>query len=110
MRNYIMPGEHLTIVAAALIVSGQLVVVGDIVGVAQGDAAIGESVAIVRRGVFELPKANGQAWTVGAKLYWDATNSVVTTTASGNKLIGAAAEVAANPSGFGAVLLDGVIR
>ncbi|VDC31416.1 DUF2190 family protein [Pseudogemmobacter humi] len=110
MRNYIMPGEHLTITAAAPITSGQLVVVGDIVGVAQGDAEIGDDVVIVRRGIFELPKTSAQAWTVGAKVYWDAGNSLVTTTASGNKLIGAAAGVAANPSSFGLVLLDGVIR
>lgn len=110
MRNYIMPGEHLTIVAAAAITSGQLVVAGDIVGVAQGAAEIGESVVLVRRGVFELPKVDAQAWSVGAKVYWDAAAGVVTTDDAGNKLIGAAAEAAANPSAFGAVLLDGVIR
>ncbi len=110
MRNFITPGEHVTITAAAAITSGQPVLVGDLFGVAQGDAAIGEDVVIVRRGVFELPKTSAQAWTVGAKVYWDGTNNVCTTTASGNKLIGVAVAVAANPSATGRVLLDGTIR
>lgn len=110
MKNFVMPGENLDIIAAAEITSGQLVVVGDIVGVAQGDAEIGNGAVIVRRGVFALPKPTAQAWAVGAKLYWDAADGVVTATASGNKLIGAAAEPAANPSATGLVLLDGVIR
>lgn len=110
MRNYIMPGEHVAITAAAAIASGDLVVAGDLVGVAQGDAEIGEDVVIVRRGIFELPKTSAQAWTVGAKIYWDAGNAVCTTTASTNKLIGCAVAVAANPSALGRVLLDGVIR
>lgn len=110
MRNYITPGEHVTITAAAAITSGQPVLVGDLFGVAQGDADISEDVVIVRRGVFELPKTGAQAWTVGAKIYWDAGNSACTTTASGNKLIGVAVAVAANPSATGRVLLDGTIR
>lgn len=110
MQNYVKPGIHLTIIAAAAITSGQLVIAGDLVGVAQADAAIGDAVVIVRQGVFELPKTSAQAWTVGAKIYWDAATSACTTTASTNRLIGAAESVAANPSALGRVLLDGVIR
>lgn len=110
MKNYVSSGAHFTITAAAAIVSGQMVVAGAIYGVAQESVASGADVVLVRQGIFELPKTSAQAWTVGAKLYWDATNSVCTTTASGNTLIGAAAAVAANPSATGLVLLDGVIR
>ncbi|PTX38716.1 putative RecA/RadA family phage recombinase [Gemmobacter caeni] len=110
MQNYIQPGQHLTIAAAAAILSGELIFSGAICGVAQGSAEIGDPVVLVRTGVFELPKLGAQAWTVGAKIYWDATNKQCTTVASGNTLIGAAAEAAANPSATGMVLLDGVIR
>ena len=110
MKNWIQPGEHITLAMTAAVTSGAGVLVGDIFGVAQGDAEIGEAVVLVRCGVFEMPKTSAQAWTAGAKVYWDDTNKVVTTTASGNKLIGAAVEVAANPSATGIVLLDGVIR
>jgi len=40
--------------------------------------------------VFDFAKATGQgtAIGVGANVYWDDTNNVATTTATGNKLIG----------------------
>ena len=110
MKNWIQPGEHITLPAPAAVVGGAGVLVGGIFGIAQGNAGIGEPVVLVRRGVFTLPKTSAQAWTVGAKVYWDAANAVVTTTASGNTLIGAAVEIAANPSATGIVLLDGTIR
>ncbi|RWR31351.1 DUF2190 family protein [Sinirhodobacter populi] len=110
MKNWKYPGENLTVPAPAAVASGDFVTVGAITGVAQGDAAAGEGIVIVRRGVFELPKIAAQAWTLGVKLYWDADNSVVTSTADSNLLIGAAAAVAADPSQTGLVLLDGVIR
>lgn len=110
MKNWKSAGEHLTVPAPAAVVSGAPVVVGALFGVAQGDAALGEDVVILRKGVFELPKTSAQAWTVGAKLYWDAAAGAVTTTVGSNLLIGAAAAAAANPSATGRVLLDGVIR
>lgn len=60
------------------------------------------------RGVFDLPKTSAQAWTVGAKIYWDSANGLATTTASGNSLIGTALAAAANPSATGRVRLNGV--
>lgn len=110
MKNYIQPGEHITLTMAAAVLPGAGVLVGDIFGIAQGAAAQGEQVVLVRRGVFRLPKTSAQAWTVGAKIYWNDTDKVCTTAASGNKLIGAAVEPAANPSADGVVLLDGMIR
>lgn len=110
MKNYIQPGEHITLTAPAAVSAGDAVLIGDIFGVAQGDAAQDELIVLVRRGVFTLTKTSAQAWTAGAKVYWDAANSVVTTTATGNKMIGAAVETAANPSATGVVLLDGTIR
>ncbi|OWJ69826.1 hypothetical protein CDV50_16025 [Haematobacter massiliensis] len=110
MKNYKMPGENITLPAPAAVLSGQAQLIGVIFGVAQFDASAGETCVYVRRGVFVLPKTSAQAWTAGVKIYWDDTNKVATTTASGNTLIGAAAAAAANPSAAGDVLLDGVIR
>lgn len=107
MKNYVQDGSVLTVVApSGGIASGAGLKVGEVFGVAQVAAAEGESVAIVLEGVFTLPKVSAQAWTVGARVYWDDTNKNVTTTASGNKLIGAAAAAAANPSATGSVLLN----
>jgi predicted RecA/RadA family phage recombinase len=110
MKNYVNAGANLTVIAAAAVAGGAGVLTGAIFGIAQGDAAIGEEVVVVRSGVFDLPKLEAQAWTAGAKVYWDSGNGWCTTVASGNTLIGAAAVAAANPSTVGRVLLDGAVR
>lgn len=110
MKNFIQNGEVLTVTAPAAVSSGDMVVVGSIHGVAQADAESGALVEIARRGVFTLPKVSAQAWTEGAKIYWNPTNMNATTTASGAVLIGAATVSAANPSDTGDVLLDGAVR
>lgn len=110
MKNFEQRGESVTLTAPADVSSGAGVLVGDIFGIAQHDALTGEPVSLQRTGVFEMAKTSAQAWTVGAKVYWDAATGRVTTTAASNKIIGAAAAAAANPSAAGLVLLDGVIR
>jgi len=45
--------------------------------------------------VSDAPKAAGEAWLVGADLYWDNTNKRFTTTATGNTKCGKALQPAA---------------
>ncbi|GAA5662589.1 hypothetical protein Brsp07_01058 [Brucella sp. NBRC 14130] len=106
MKNYIQPGDSVTVPAPADVKSGDLVVVGDLFGVAQFSAKAGEDVEIATKGVFALPKVSAQAWSVGAKVYYVAADKNISTTATGNTFIGHATEVAANPSDFGAVRLS----
>jgi predicted RecA/RadA family phage recombinase len=107
MKNFVSDGRVITVPApSGGCDSGDGVKVGDLFGIAQVTAAEGAPVAIVTTGVFTLPKTSAQAWTVGAKIYWDDTNKVCTTTATSNKLIGAAVAAAANPSAAGNVLLN----
>ena len=47
-------------------------------------------------GVFDITKVGSQAWTVGAKIYWDDTNKRCTTVATDNTLIGVAVEAVAS--------------
>ncbi|MFV0303564.1 MAG: DUF2190 family protein [Paracoccus sp. (in: a-proteobacteria)] len=110
MKNFIQAGDHITVPAAADIASGSPAMIGNLFGVAEHSALAGEDVTLARLGVFILPKATGQAWAAGVRLYWDATNGVVTTTASGNQMIGAVAVAAIAGAVVGAVLLDGAIR
>jgi len=110
MKNYIQPGENVTVSAPYDVVSGACAKVGSIIGVAQETTLSGADVVLARRGVFELAKTSAQAWTVGVKIYWDDSTKVCTTTASSNTLVGAAHAVAANPSDTGEVLLDGAVR
>jgi predicted RecA/RadA family phage recombinase len=108
MKNYVQPGDTVTITAAADVTSGQLVNAGLLVGVAGTDALSGEEVAIKTSGVFELPKTSAQAWTVGAAIYMiPATGLCTTATTTGNILVGVAIEAAANPSATGIVRLNG---
>lgn len=109
-KNYIQAGDHLTIPAPAATVSGAPVLAGALFGVAEHDAATGADLTIARKGVFTLAKTAAQAWTVGAKLYWDATAGSVTTTVGTNVLIGAAAAAAIAADTSGQVMLDGTIR
>ena len=110
MKNFVQEGDILTVVAPAAVLSGAGVLVGSIFGIAQTDAASGAEVAIKRKGVFTHAKTSAEAWTIGAKVYWDNTNKVFTTTATDNTLVGAAAAAATNPSATGTVLLDGTIH
>lgn len=54
----------------------------------------------------EAPKATGQAWAPGAKLYWDAVASNFTTTATANTLCGRVGAAAASADTTGTVLFN----
>ncbi|GAB5431217.1 MAG: hypothetical protein EpisKO_05870 [Epibacterium sp.] len=105
MKNYIQPGEKITVSAPADVASGAGVLVGAMFGVATGAAALGADVTIVRKGVFNLNKLAAQAWGEGVKVYWNNTAKECTTVASGNTHIGYAASAAADPSSIGVVVL-----
>lgn len=99
MKNFVQPGVNLTLAAPYARASGEAAMIGSIFGVASNDVAVGVDCAFVTEGVFDLAKAPSQAWTVGLKVYWDATNKYLTSTASGNTLVGVA--VTAVGSGAG---------
>ncbi len=101
MRNYIQPGVNLTLPAPAAVVSGEVVVIGDLHGVAAGDAAVGADLDLVTEGVFELPKVSTDLFSIGDPVYFDAAAKLVTADddEGDNALIGVAVTTAANPSG-----------
>ena len=109
MKNFVAVGNILTLPAPYAVASGGGALIGAIFGVAQKDAASGEEVAFLVTGVLDLPKAPSQAWTVGAKVYWDNAARVTTTTASGNTLIGVAVKAVGGTAGetIGQVRLNG---
>lgn len=107
-KNFVQPGDTITIPAPSAVISGDLVISGAIVGVALADAASGKPVSVKTTGVFDLPKVSAQGWAaIGTLIYWDATDKVATTTATSNTKIGVNVAVAANPSGTGRVRLSG---
>ena len=109
MKNFIQKGDTLTLTApTGGVASGDGVLVGSLFGIAAGDAAENDNVEVQTTGVFDLPKATG-AVTQGAKIYWDNTNKNVTTTATGNTLIGAATVAAVSGDATVQVKLNGTV-
>ncbi|MEM7223006.1 MAG: DUF2190 family protein [Pseudomonadota bacterium] len=95
MKNFIQPGDVLTVAApTGGVVSGGVVLINKMLGIAAFDAAEAAEVEVAVAGVFEVPKKSTDAPAVGALLYWDTANGEMTTTASGNTKAGYAAEAA----------------
>ena len=106
MKNYIQPGNTLTVPApSGGVVSGQPVAIGSLRGFANHDAAEGEPVAIDRVGVFTVSKATGAAWAVGDKVYCALSTGVFSKTSAENTLFGFAAEAAASGDATGVICL-----
>lgn len=96
MKNFVQYGESLSLTApAGGVIGGQGYLIGSLFVVAGQTAAAGALFTGYRRDVFDLDKVAGTAITVGAKVYWDNTNRVVTPTVGTNTLIGVAAAAAA---------------
>jgi predicted RecA/RadA family phage recombinase len=107
MKNYIQPGETITLTAPYAVSSGGGALVGSIFGVAVGDVANGAQGEFRTTGVYSLAKETGAAWAVGDLIYWDNTEKRCTKTATSNKLIGVAVAAAASGDGVGRVRLNG---
>ncbi len=109
MKNYVQPGNTITLTVPYAVASGDGLLVGSIFGIAAGAAASGEPVETALVGVFDLKKVASQAWAAGDKVYWDNTNKEATKTATGNTLIGVATEAVAGGAGdvIGRVRLNG---
>jgi predicted RecA/RadA family phage recombinase len=110
MRNKVQSGNVISVIAPALVLGGQGVLVGALFGVAAGDALQGTPVEIAREGVFDLAANGADTAAQGAKAYWDNTARRITATAASNTLVGAFATAKTASDGTARVLLDGVVR
>ena len=110
MKNFVSQGNTLEFTASADVSSGDVVVVGAAIGIAAGDVANGETGTLNLGGVYDIPKAPSQAWTVGAAVYWDDGDDVATTVAEDNALLGIAVQQVGSGAGetIGRVRLNGV--
>ncbi len=93
-KNFIQRGENITVIAAALAASGDLVVMGSLFGVALHDAAANEELTLKTGGVFELPKTTADEPAVGDPAYWD--GGAITTVSTDNTAVGVFVEAGAN--------------
>lgn len=110
MKNFVQSGKTVSVLAPYALTSGAGALVGSLFGVAAAAAANGAAVELAREGVYDLVAVSADTGSVGAKVYWDNTNKRITTTSSGNTLVGALAAAKGNGETTARVLLDGVIR
>lgn|SRR5215813_2520665 len=104
MKNFIQPGEVVTLPApAGGCKSGDVITVGKLIGVAAYDAVAGADVETQLVGVFELPKASATTFSAGAPVSWVSGAAA----ASGTPIIGAAVAAAGSGGLTVRVRLDG---
>ena len=91
-------GRTVNYTPGSAVAAGAIVAQGDLVGVAERAIPANTLGALAVEGVFNHAKPTGTstAITVGAKVYFDSGNNVITGTASGNKYVGKAVAAAAD--------------
>lgn len=96
MARLVQEGEVLDYTPSSAVAAGAVVVLGTVgIGIAQTAIAANVKGSLVVDGVIEHAKAAG-AVTLWAKVYYDATNNVLTTTSTSNTLAGYAVAAAAS--------------
>jgi predicted RecA/RadA family phage recombinase len=83
-------GYRVDYTPSSAVAVGAVVVLNKLVGIADRPLPANQLGALAISGIFLMPKATtaSSALSVGTQVYWDATNSVVTATASGNTYVG----------------------
>lgn len=103
-NNYVQPGEVIDHVPAENVASGEAIVIGARIGVAQTDVAAGEEGEFAVTDVHTLPKNSG-AIDQGVDVYLTGAGNI-TTTATDNTLAGYAFTPAASGDSFVAVKIN----
>ncbi len=96
--TFVHDGASIDYTPGSAVAAGDVIVQGELVGVARTPLAANTLGSLAVAGVFDFAKATGggTAISAGANVYWDDTNNVATTTATGNKLIGKVVKAAAD--------------
>ena len=107
---FVQDGNSIDYTPVAAVAAGDVVVQGDLVGVAKTPIAAGVLGALAVNGVFDFPKATGvgTAIAAGASVYWDeADQQAKTDSESGaNKLLGKTTAAAGDDDATVRVLLS----
>lgn len=110
MRNFVQPGNAVTVPSPRDVASGEGILIDRLFGVAGTDAPSGGELVLHCEGVYDLPKATGEAFTLGNRVYWDATDGECTTASEDNFLIGVCVEAAGSAAPILRVRLTGVLN
>lgn len=98
MKNFVQPGDTVTVTAPYDVASGAGCLVGVLFGVAAYTALSGAPVELVMEGVHDLTalSTDTASGTTLVAAYWDNTNKRVTTTVGSNTKIGVIVAAKAN--------------
>ena len=88
MKNMVKDGKSVSHTALSDILSGEPVVLGNRIGIANQDISTGKQGELDLEGVFELTSDTGTAYSKGDILYWNASSENLTKTAAGNIFAG----------------------
>lgn len=97
--TYSQRGESIDYSVAAngtALEANEIIVIGTLIGVCGCDIGKGETGSVHIEGVYAMPLKASTAVTIGAAVYWDATNKEITTTSTSNTLAGHAIAAAAS--------------
>jgi predicted RecA/RadA family phage recombinase len=107
MKNFVANGESLQLTApVGGVVGGSILAQGKIIGIVVASAAEGEKFTLKICGAYDtVPKATGEAWTVGDMLYLKADGTALTKTSTSNTFAGYAYADALSADVIGSILL-----
>ena len=74
-RTLVQPGDKITVTAGSAISAGDVVEIGNMVGIADVDIANGETGTVTIAGVHTVAKTTGTAWSQGDMIDWDTSAS-----------------------------------
>lgn len=95
MKNYVQKGNALDVIASSAYSSGEIVIEGNLVGVAVADIASGETGSISARGVYQFEKESAASLAQGDIAYYDASSKKLDATTS-NPAVGYVVKVDGN--------------
>jgi len=106
--DFVHHGDSIDYTPDSDVTAGDVIVQDQLFCVARNDIDANDKGAIWPTGIYKLPKStdSGSALTVGNKVYWDASNGVVTTTVGSNVYIGKVVKAAADSDSDVSVRLD----
>ncbi|WP_153799069.1 DUF2190 family protein [Foetidibacter luteolus] len=107
MKNFRANGDSIQPIAGVGgVVGGSIIAIVSLVGIVVADAAEGEAYTLQLKGAFsDVPKATGESWAVGDKLYLKADGTSLTKTATNNTFAGYAYATAQSADTIGSILL-----
>ena len=88
MATFVHDGSSIDYTPTINVAAGEVIVQGELVGVARTPIAANTLGSLAVEGVFDFPKESSLSIAVGANCYWNAAASQATTTATDNTLIG----------------------